>query len=279
MDRRQFVASLGLSIATVPLSGSAQSLSGPRRPDPQTFESGDLVWPKKQGAFVPYASSPEEISVDDDEVRWKKERADFIRRARSGALGSTPAEVAYWKRTADKIELLDYQSFYHAYAANSSPSAFISYGGGEMLYVGHIGIIDVDSVSQQRFVVEAVMGQGAGCEHCVSRISYGEWLRSRGDILVWHARLKGKDPAERSAIASAAKKGALSKPYDFWNFDLSDSSSFYCSKLVWWSTMQATGIALDGNAEPKRDFWYSPLQVMKSQYVEVLSSPGIYKNV
>ena len=278
MDRREFLATLSLTLAGFPITGLTQEPTGPRRPDPGTFESGDIVWPKKQGAFVPYASSTEEASVDDDEMLWKKERADFIRRARSGKLGSTPDEIAYWKRVADRIELLDFQSFYHAYAANSSPNAFVTYGGGEVLYVGHVGIIEVDPVSNQAYVIEAVMGKGTACEHCVSRVSYDEWLKGRGDILVWHARLQNKPSEQRSAIASYAKQQAL-KPYDFWNFDLSNESGFYCSKLVWQSTQRATGIWLDDNPDPRREFWYSPLQVMKSRHLNLLSSPGRYRNV
>jgi hypothetical protein len=277
MERRSFLNLLGSSLAVLPGVASSQPASGPRRPDPQAFESGDLIWPKKEGAFVPYASAVEETTVDDNEMQWKKERADFIRRARAGQIGSSPEEIAYWKRVADKVELLDFIAFYHAYAANSSPNAFITYGGGEFLYVGHVAIVLIDPDSGKPLVVEAVTGKGMGCEHCVSLMPYDKWLESRGDILVWHARLKNLPAKDRAAVAAYAR-GKLGRPYDFWNFDLSSDTAFYCSKLVWQSVRQATGVAMDGNDDPRRDFWYSPLQAMKSPHLQILSSPGRYRN-
>ena len=65
------------------------------------------------------------------------------------------------------------------------------------------------------------------------------------------------------------------KPYDFWNFDLTDSSGFYCSKLVWYAVQKATGTRLDeGLTRPLP--WYSPKQMHSSRYIELVVGPEDY---
>jgi uncharacterized protein YycO len=201
------------------------------------------------------------------------ERNKFIRRARSGQLGKTQEEDKYWTRVADEVEQMDFSSFYHKYAADMSPDEFITFGGGNILYVGHVGIIDLDASTRQPYVIEAKWKMG------VIQTAYDKWLQERGDnILVWHGRLKEDPPAGRSSIVAYAKR-MIGRPYDFWNFDLSDETGFYCSKLVWRSVRQGAGIPLDDEVNPRRLFWYSPLQVMKSAHLQMLSSPGNYRNV
>jgi Permuted papain-like amidase enzyme, YaeF/YiiX, C92 family len=281
ITRRRFIASVLTSTLVAPTLrlANSQELTGPRRPNPTTFESGDLIWPKKQGAYVPYASPTQEGTVENDEARWKLEKVNFIRLARAGKLGTTADEIAYWKRVADEMEFLEFNTFYHRYSAGASPNDFIAYGGGGILYVGHVAIVDADAATNQLFVIEAISGKGLGnFADCVERVLYDDWLQARGDILVWHARLKGYDPSARAAIANYSRT-QVGKPYDFWNFDLSSTTGFYCSKLVWQSIQQTTGVVLDDNTDPKRFFWFSPLQTMKSPQLVVLSSPGNYRNV
>ena len=278
ITRRQFISSILASTLIPKLRpANSQESTGPRRPNPAAFESGDLVWPKKPGEYVPYASPTDQGTVESDEARWKLEKLSFIRLARAGKLGTTADELAYWKR--DEMEFLDFNSFYHRYSAGASPNDFIAYGGGGILYVGHVAIVDIDPATNQRFVIEAISGKGVGnFADCVERVLYDDWLRERGDILVWHARLKDYDPSARVAIASYARTH-VGKPYDFWNFDLSSATGFYCSKLAWQSIQQTTGVVLDDNTDPKRFFWFSPLQTMKSPHLVVLSSPGNYRNI
>jgi uncharacterized protein YycO len=65
-------------------------------------------------------------------------------------------------------------------------------------------------------------------------------------------------------------------PYRFFNFDLGDTSGFYCSKLAWYCIKSATGTAPDDNANPRRILWYSPKRLMKSHHVTLLRNPGNY---
>jgi uncharacterized protein YycO len=273
MNRREFIAaSVGITVLGTSQLLWAQDSNYRARPDSQTFQSGDIVWPKKPGVYVPYASTTQNINVADDEARWLNERLKFISSARSGQLGKTPEENDYWRKVANNIEKYDFESFYDRYTADTSRDEYISYGGENFLYVGHVGIIEVDSNSHQPSVIEAVWGKG------VIQTHYDEWLQSRGDILVWHARLKEKPLAERARITAYAKQ-MLGKEYNFWNFDLSNETGFYCSKLVWWSVQKAIGIFLDDRPNPRRLIWYSPLQTMKSKHLDLLSTPGSYRNV
>jgi uncharacterized protein YycO len=145
------------------------------------------------------------------------------------------------------------------------------------LYVGHVAIVDIDSDGAPA-VIEAVYGKAPGGTSIVERISYEKWIQWRNSPLVWHGRLRNIDAAKRADIARAANDQLL-KPYQFFNFDLSDASGFYCSKLAWFATMKATGIALDGDSNPRRQIWFSPLQAMNQRdRVEILSSAGSYRN-
>ena len=46
-------------------------------PNPKTLQSGDFVWPKKAGTFVPYDAGPP-IDPNADETKWTQERDRFI---------------------------------------------------------------------------------------------------------------------------------------------------------------------------------------------------------
>ena len=262
---------------------AAQPARTAERPDPALFQTGDLVWPKPPGAFVPYAGSPtRQLLVTEPEVReeeWNTQRVQFIRDARQQAQGLSGEERDYLLRLANTAETLSYSRFFHQYAGDVSPDDFQTYGVGELAYVGHVGLIEVDPTDQQPYVVEAVYGRNLACTSCVQRVPYADWLQARGNVLVWLGRLRQLDAAQRTAVVNVAKQ-QLNKPYNFFNFDLSDDRGFYCSKLVWYAVKQATGIALDGNPQARRLVWFSPLQAMKaSSQVMLISSPGNYRNL
>src|SRR6266699_5761246 len=51
------------------ITSSTGQDSGPPLPNPTTFQSGDLVWPKKPGAFVPYKYALN-TSTERDAASW-----------------------------------------------------------------------------------------------------------------------------------------------------------------------------------------------------------------
>jgi uncharacterized protein YycO len=129
-------------------------------------------------------------------------------------------------------------------------------------------MIELDSEGVP-WVIEALWAPG------VVRQRYQEWISARSGEVVWHGRLKGAGQQDRSRIAAEAKN-YLSKPYDFWNFNLADVSGFYCSKLVWLAVMRSLSIAVDGNPNPTRLFWLSPKQLLYADLVDRLFDPGDY---
>lgn len=286
-SRRQWLraaigAGIGAGFGTFCGVGIAQPAKMAQRPDPKDFETGDLVWPKPSGALIPYAGTdPMKSSVDAVELReeeWQRLRVVFIRSARVSAPSLPEADRAYQLKLADEIEAMTYSQFVHGYGAGVTPGDFQTYGIGQLAYVGHVAFIDVDVGSGVPYVVEAVYGPNITCRSCVQRVRYADWLQARGDVLVWHGRLRNLDAAARRRVVEMARL-QLQKPYDFFNFNLGDPSGFYCSKLVWYAVQATTGIALDGRSEPRRLIWFSPLQLLNSrEQIQLLSSPGNYRN-
>ena len=262
-------------------SAAAQSAASAKVPDRRNFRTGDFIWPKKDGTFVPYSGTAQANAVVDEEElgedEWMRARVQFIRRARSSA--TTGPDAEYHRRVADRLEDMTYTTFFHDYAAGITPSRFQTFGFSSLFYVGHVAIIDVDATDGRPYVIEAILGKSLACRKCVQRVPYDAWLKARGDIYVWHGRVRGADAAAGSAIASAARP-QIGKPYEFLNWDLLNEADFYCSKLVWYSVYKALGIALDNDTNPKRFIGFSPLQAIRSEKrVELLFNPGNYQNV
>jgi len=233
-------------------------------PNPQTFQSGDFIWPKKPGAFVPYRSGGVS-EFESERLQWQRERQEFLKReAGKSAADRLP------NADLELIRSLDFREFHARYAGDQRPGVPGAYSTGGGIYVGHVGIVDIDPGGSP-WVIEAIWGKG------VIRQSYSDWLRGRPGEVVWHGRLRDLTPDARAAIALEARKH-VGKRYDFWNFDLSDDSGFYCSKLVWLAVMKTQGFAIDGNSNPERGFWLSPKQVLYSKPVARLHDPGPYAN-
>jgi uncharacterized protein YycO len=277
VDRRTF---LMLTSTVIGSSAMAELNQIRERPDPKTFEAGDFLWPKAPGVFIPYsgvsASRSLTLAQELSEEEWTAQKIDFIRSVRS-AQSQDPAKKAYLEQIATDMENLSYSAFYNSYAAGVTPTDFQTYGAGQILYVGHVAIVDFDS-NGKPVVIEAVYGEAPRGTSIVERLPYDEWIEVRKSPLVWQGRLKVFDATKRADIAHVANE-QLMKPYRFFNFDLSDESGFYCSKLVWYATMKAIGVALDGDPNPRRRIWFSPLQAMKQRdRIEILSSAGNYRN-
>lgn len=284
VTRRQIVAGAaalgGLSLLGTPARSQPPAMG--KTPDVRTFRAGDFIWPKKEGQFVPYSGAAREGAVVDEseltEDEWNRLRVQYIRRAR-GADSISGPDAAYRKQIADRLEEMTYTEFFHDYAAGITPSRFQAYGLSSLFYVGHMAIIDLEAATDRPFVVEAVMGKSIACRSCVQRVPYDVWLKHRGDIYVWHGRVRSTDTAAGAKIARAAVS-QVGKPYDFMNWDLLDESGFYCSKLAWYATYKAIDLPLDANRDPKRQIWFSPLQaVRRTKEVELLFNPGNYQNL
>src|SRR5215470_18996081 len=104
ITRRQILIALaGVAVCSVFSRPSAsQLLTTSQRPDPKKFETGDIVWPKPPGAFVPYAgTATDKTLVDAQEVQedvWNNLRVEFIRSARADTPGVDPAMRIYQRR-------------------------------------------------------------------------------------------------------------------------------------------------------------------------------------
>ncbi len=261
IGRRQ-VLRVSLGMAFAPLAGRlalAQN-TGPRLPDAASLQSGDLLWPKKPGAFVPYRFDAGQ-DVDADRQDWLTEKAEFLAKARASADPEMTAASA-------RIAALSYNEFRSEYLRNQDPTAITPYSLGGIAAVGHVAIVAVDPAGTP-WVIEALWKPG------VMRSTYAAWLAGRQGEIVWQGRLKGYGPNDREKIAAQAARW-VSKPYNFWNFNLDDTSGFYCSKLVWRCVMDALQIPIDDDANPKRAFWLSPKQELYASKIDRLVDPGDY---
>jgi hypothetical protein len=225
------------------------------------MRSGDFVWPKKPGAYVPYRSSSQN-SPELDARDWNAERDAYLNRAVQSAVNNPVI-----RRRIEMLRAMDYREFLAVYLGAQTPGVPGLYAGGGV-YVGHVGVIEIESDGTP-WVIEALL------KHGVVRRKYSLWLEERVDQVVWLARLREISHERRALIATEAKQH-VGKPYDFWNFDLNDDSCFYCSKLVWLSIFRALGFAVDGENSPSRSLWFSPKQLLNLPVMEKIHDPGSY---
>jgi hypothetical protein len=245
------------SLLSSPLIGQPTPLV----PEANTLQSGDLLWPKKPGKFVPYDSTTEE-DYDAKRHQWLTEKAAYIQRVRN-----TPNSGPHALQWATDLEQMTFEEFLRIYEGDHGEDYIVRFGGESPLYVGHVGIVLIESGSP--FIVEAVMGKG------VIRSSYADWLAGRPGELVWHGRIKGATEQDRAKIATVAAS-FIGKPYNFWNFDLADENGFYCSKLAWLSILRGANVVADDDPSTQRFLWYSPKKLMKSKHLDLLLTHGSY---
>jgi hypothetical protein len=233
---------------------------GATPPAAELLQAGDLIWPKKPGEFIPYNSRPGEAEAS-DASRWRAEKKAYLKR-----LESNPNPSPEEKKRYSELENMTYKEFAARYLGGRIPGEADTYGLAG-IEVGHVGIIEIRD--GKPFVVEAMWGPG------VQRLSYADWVQKRPGEIFWIGRLKEVPPEKRAAVAEKAAE-QIGKPYDFWDFDLEDTSGFYCSKLAWLSVLQGAGFPADDNPTPNRVLWYSPKQLMKSPHIELIVKPGEY---
>jgi hypothetical protein len=261
-SRRDCLRIAGSAISLFILSGKHGAGAAPSQaapPDPKLLQSGDFLWPKLPGVFVPYDAGPPR-APDADEMKWNQERDRFLAEAPTKASYFTAAQL-------EKMRKLTYAEFYSRYAAAGKAKS-ATYSSGGPIYVGHVGIVEVDEAGIP-WVIEAIWGRG------VIRHTYADWLSERPGEIVWQGRLTKLSAAQRAGIPIEARK-QIGKPYDFWNFDLNDEAGFYCSKLAWMAVFRSLNFAVDGNPNPRRFFWFSPKQFLYVPRMARLVDPGPY---
>jgi cell wall-associated NlpC family hydrolase len=261
LTRRRLLAGVAaLAGCGRPTNARAQ----PKLPNPSTFQSGDLLWPKPPGVIIPYDAS---VSTVDEEDRWKAQRDAFVTAA------AAPGADAAVKAAAAELARMSFLEFKVRYLGDTDPAAIVPQGAAVPIYLGHVAIVVIER-DGSRSVVEAVMRGEASTPGTVRKIPYAKFVERRAEDDVWHGRFIGRSAAERAAVASVAE-AQIGKAYDFFNFDLADASGFYCSKLVWFAAHRALKIALDDRSATFRFPWFSPKQCMRcSRYVCLLFSPS-----
>src|SRR5438046_1815936 len=82
-------------------TGSAPGAAHPISdfPDPKTFQSGDLVWPKKKGAFVPRKKGDQPPSKE--QIAWEAERDRL--------LAQDPSKSGLSPEAAKKLKTMSYE--------------------------------------------------------------------------------------------------------------------------------------------------------------------------
>lgn len=227
-----------------------------QHPDRSQFESGDLLFTKDPTAARAYTLN-HSAPPSDDELLWQLQRQSAINRLiEHGNRQDTNA--------AHLLQRMSYNQFMHYFHTNNRPNSATKYHSATR-YVTHVAIIDVDR-SDSTYVIEA-------CRPSVRRIRYETWLAGNACRQIWHARLDSLPPSERSKIASAARR-YIDTPYSLLNWDFTDTSSFYCSKLVWVAVHDALDITLDKNiSDPYFFLPMSPIRLLDSKQIVTLQAP------
>jgi uncharacterized protein YycO len=238
--------------------GPAVTAMRQARPDPATFQTGDVIWPRQPWVFIPFNSRPAG-NYDPDKSGWEREKQEFLERVKQN-----PRASENDRAVAAQLEAMAYEEFRARFLSGTEEEEVTA--AGWLPWIGHVAMIQVRDGTP--WVVESTFGG-------VRQMPYSDWLKERGKSLIWHGRVKGVDEAGRTRMAEEALK-QLKKPYQFFNFDLLDDQGFYCSKFVWFVTRRALGVPLDGDPEPKRKFWFSPKQLIKSRHIQLLNSPSSF---
>jgi uncharacterized protein YycO len=252
---------LGLVVTTILLAaGWSYGQENPQFPAPNTLQTGDLIWPKKPGAIVPYNSQPGEAQAG-EAAQWEGHKQKYLTELRKN-----PAPTDEEKQRYSALQSMTYEDFVEQYLRGTEAGRSTAFGTGNFS-VGHVGIVQIQDGTPT--VVEAMIGFG------VRRLTYADWTKERPGELVWLARLKDLSAEKRAAVAQIAAS-YIGRPYHFWNFNLGDDAGFYCSKLAWLSIFKGAGFAADDNVNMNRLLWYSPKQLMRSSHLQFIVNPGNY---
>jgi uncharacterized protein YycO len=261
LPRRRFVLQAGMLLASG-LAPRTAHLQHTTAPLPSSLREGDLVFPRPHGRIVLFGDG----AISHEEEEWRRQRGKYLEGLRKRT--SLSKEETAWGVKLERMTYEECRRFFEGDVQTKGIQEFGSSAPGPV-YIGHVGIIQLEG--GQPYVIEAV-------PKAVRIIRYEDWLSNAGsEVWVWHATLSGpvlSDPKMRSAILRVARS-FVGSTYDLWNFDLSDRGSFYCSKLVWLSIKEATGIAIDNNNNAKRYGWISPLGIAcQSERLRMIFRPN-----
>jgi uncharacterized protein YycO len=225
-----------------------------------TLQSGDLIFPRRPGARVIYKSASPSPRLSNERSLWEAGKAQALASGKAGRMDLREGDMKRLRATTYDDFLQDYS------APATAPGDGLSALG---LTTGHVAIVVRDG--DRLDVVEAVTSN----LNRVDRRPYRAFAEEHRPDMLWQARLKGCTGQERDAFARSAASHT-GKPYDFFNFDLTDDSSFYCSKLVWLAAWRSLGRAVDGDPNPRRGLWFSPKKLLNLSALEKIVVPGRY---
>ena len=269
--RRDFLIGAGAAVIGLSL-GAARGFAQPvaAHPDPAKFESGDFLWPAKEGAFIPFDGSAAERR-EAERREWEAQRQAFVEQARRSP---DPAQ----KEAAERLEKLSYDDF-HALYFDDRPADVPQSLAFPLPDVGHCAMVEIDA-SGVPWIIEAIPRGGKRYESIYTRFPegvvrspYASWIAEHPDYRVWHGRVNGFEAPARARMVDAAKV-YLAREYWFWSFDLADETAFYCSKLLWIAAQKTLGVALDGDPSTARSFWVSPKRLLNAPSITLLHNPG-----
>jgi len=188
------------------------------RPDPLTFRSGDLVWPKADNQIVYY------LVGGPQEALWLEQRDAFVAR-----VDSDPQASAQDKALADQVRDWRYADF-----ASFPPPGHEIQANLIRPWVGHVGIIDLRG--GQPWVVDATPSRKLGGVEGRSGVAdqtYEDWLADDSHLQshVWHGRLPAASAAQATAIVACAMALSLDGGQPERRFWVSPLQLMRCSRV------------------------------------------------
>src|SRR5262249_52927988 len=120
---------------------------GQSPPAADILQAGDLIWPRPPNAVVPYRVAHNVGSTGDRE-QWEKEKEQYL-----ATLGTKSNLSPIERERYNALHRMSYSDFVKAYFA-PLPAAPFNQRGFPSVYVGHVGIIQIDK--GQPVIIEAM---------------------------------------------------------------------------------------------------------------------------
>jgi Permuted papain-like amidase enzyme, YaeF/YiiX, C92 family len=214
-------------------------------------QDGDFIWIKPKNAFVPQLPKP-------------RYYPDF----------QTISDDLYEFFTGKKVERIELKG---ARALTQTPRTILNDIIGfvlRIIYPGHCAIVHKkDGVTN---IIEA-WGEAP---NMVISTEISEWYDKNDDYTggpysFWLGRLEGFDEQDRAKISDYAQT-QLGKKFNFFNFDLDNEKSYYCSKLAWLAIFKTLNLAIDGHPKAERIYWFSPKNFIKCKGIKLIYGDDKY---
>jgi hypothetical protein len=129
---------LGLMVVATTLLATNWSYGqeNPQFPAANILQTGDLIWPKKAGAIVPYTSQPGEAQKS-DASQWETEKQKYLAELRKNP---TPTDEETQRYSA--LQTMTYKDFVEQYLRGTDAGRSAPLGTGNFS-VGHVGIVQI----------------------------------------------------------------------------------------------------------------------------------------